>query len=90
MPPDVIERPIDDIDLAKEFLAPGTPWFRFKIALLSHGGASQGRSKAVPGISTYGALVLKHSVSRLNPAAVELAGYCGVKIVWMPAVDASK
>jgi hypothetical protein len=46
-------------------------------------------SKAVPGISVYGAITLNHSVGGINPVAVEIAGRSGCKIVWMPTVDAA-
>jgi len=86
--PDVIARRIDDIDLAKEFLACGLKGFVLKSHYLSTGERAQVVSKAVPGIEAYGAIALNHSVGGLNPVAVEIAGRSGCKIVWMPTVDA--
>jgi hypothetical protein len=87
--PDVIERRIDDIGLAEEFLAYGLKGFVLK----SHYFPTAERAKvvchAVPGIQAFGALTLNHSVGGLNPVAVELAGRSGAKIVWMPTVDAA-
>ncbi len=87
--PDVIERRIDDIDLAHEFLAHGLRGFVLKSHYMSTAERARVVTKAVPGIAAYGALTLNHSVGGLNPVAVELAGRSGAKIVWMPTVDAA-
>ena len=87
--PDVIERRIDDLDLAKEFLAHGLRGFVLKSHYLPTAERAKVVSKAVPGIAAYGALTLNHSIGGLNPVAVELAGRSGCKIVWMPTVDAA-
>jgi hypothetical protein len=87
--PDIIERRIDDIDLAKEFLERGLAGFVLKSHYLSTTERAKVVSKAVPGISAYGAIALNHSVGGLNPVAVEIAGRGGCKIVWMPTVDAA-
>ena len=87
--PDVIERRIDDIDLAHEFLARGLKGFVLKSHYFPTAERAQVVSRAVPGIQAYGALTLNHAVGGLNPVAVELAGRSGAKIVWMPTVDAA-
>jgi len=86
--PDVIGRRIDDIDLAKEFLAHGLRGFVLKSHYVQTGERARVVSKAVPGIAAFGALTLNHAVGGLNPVAVEIAGRSGCKIVWMPTVDA--
>jgi len=86
--PDVIARRIDDIDLAKEFLARGLKGFVLKSHYMSTGERAQVVRKAVPGIEAHGAITLNHSVGGLNPVAVEIAGRSQCKIVWMPTVDA--
>jgi Family of unknown function (DUF6282) len=87
--PDVIARRIDDLDLAKEFLAHKLKGFVLK----SHYAPTYERAKvvtkAVPGIQAFGAITLNHSVGGLNPVALEIAGRSGNKIVWMPTVDAA-
>ena len=87
--PDVIARRIDDLDLAKEFLAHKLKCFVLK----SHYAPTYERAKvvtkAVPGIQAFGAITLNHSVGGLNPVALEIAGRSGNKIVWMPTVDAA-
>jgi hypothetical protein len=87
--PDIIERRIDDIDLASEFLAHGMEGFVLKSHYLPTTERAKVVCKAVPGISVYGAITLNHSLGGLNPVAVEIAGRCGCKIVWMPTVDAA-
>ncbi len=87
--PDVIGRRIDDLDLAKEFLAHKLKGFVLK----SHYAPTYERAKvvtkAVPGIQAFGAITLNHAVGGLNPVALEIAGRSGNKIVWMPTVDAA-
>ena len=87
--PDVIERRIDDLDLAKEFLSHGLRGFVLKSHYFPTAERAKVVSKAVPGIAAYGAIALNHSIGGLNPVAVELAGRSGCKIVWMPTVDAA-
>ncbi len=87
--PDVIERRIDDIDLAKEFLAHGLRGFVLKSHYLPTTERAKVVSKAVPPVRAFGAIALNHSLGGLNPVAVEIAGRGGCKIVWMPTVDAA-
>ena len=87
--PDVIERRIDDIDLAHEFLKRKLKGFVLKSHYFPTAERAKVVSKAVPGIEAFGAVTLNHSVGGLNPVAVELAGRSGAKIVWMPTVDAA-
>ena len=87
--PDVIERRIDDLDLAKEFLSHGMKGFVLKSHYFPTAERAQVVTKAVPGISAYGAITLNHSVGGLNPVALELAGRSGCKMVWFPTVDAA-
>lgn len=87
--PDVIERRIDDVDLAKEFLARGLKGFVLKSHYIPTAERAQVVTKCVPGIAAYGAIALNHSVGGLNPVAIEIAGRSGNKIVWMPTVDAA-
>jgi len=87
--PDVIERRIDDIDLAHEFLKRGLKGFVLKSHYLPTAERAKVVTKAVPGIQAFGAITLNHSVGGLNPVAVELSGRSGAKIVWMPTVDAA-
>src|SRR5215470_9635285 len=87
--PDVIERRTDDIDLAKDFLALGLRGFVLKSHYVPTAERAKVVARAVPGIVSYGAITLNHSVGGLNPVALEIAGRSGNKIVWMPTVDAA-
>jgi len=87
--PDVIARRTDDIDLAKDFLARGLRGFVLKSHYVPTAERAVVVGKAVPGIRSYGAITLNHSVGGLNPVAVEIAGRSGAKIVWFPTVDAA-
>lgn len=87
--PDVIERRIDDLDLAREFLAHGLKGFVLKSHYIPTAERAAVVTKAVPGIEAFGAITLNHSVGGLNPVAVEIAGRSGNKIVWFPTVDAA-
>ncbi len=87
--PDVIERRVDDLDLAKEFLGRGLKGFVLKSHYFPTAERAKVVTKAVPGIAAYGAITLNHSVGGLNPVALELAGRSGCKVVWFPTVDAN-
>ncbi len=87
--PDVIERRTDDVDLARDFLAHGLRGFVLKSHYIPTAERAKVVARAVPGIESYGAIALNHSVGGLNPVAIEIAGRSGAKIVWMPTVDAA-
>src|SRR5207244_901979 len=87
--PDVIERRTDDVDLAKDFLAHGLKGFVLKSHYIPTAERAKVVARAVPGIKSYGAITLNHSVGGLNPVALEIAGRSGAKIVWFPTVDAA-
>src|SRR5215467_5484959 len=79
--PDVIARRIDDLDLAREFLARGLRGFVLKSHYIPTAERAKVVTKAVPGIRAFGAITLNHAVGGLNPVAVEIAGRSGNKIV---------
>jgi len=85
----VIERRIDDLDLAKEFLSHGMKGFVLKSHYFPTAERAHVVTKAAPGISAFGAITLNHSVGGFNPVALELAGRSGCKMVWFPTVDAA-
>ncbi len=87
--PDVIERRIDDIGLAKEFLGRGLRGFALKSHYVPTTERASVVMKAVPEIAVYGSITLNHSIGGVNPVAVEIAGRGGCRIVWMPTVDAA-
>src|SRR5437879_9755201 len=65
--PDVIERRIDDVGLAQEFLARGLKGFVLKSHYIPTAERAKVVCRAVPGIQAYGALTLNHSIGGLNP-----------------------
>jgi hypothetical protein len=87
--PDVIARRTDDVDLAHDFLAHGLQGFVLKSHYIPTAERAKVVARAVPGIKSYGAIALNHSIGGLNPVAVEIAGRSDNKIVWMPTVDAA-
>jgi len=87
--PDIIERRVDDIDLAREFLGHGMRGFILKSHYMPTAERAKVVNKAVPGIDVRGSITLNHSIGGLNPVAVEIAGRSGCSLVWMPTVDAS-
>jgi Family of unknown function (DUF6282) len=86
--PDVVERIIDDISLAKRFRELGMEGFVLK----SHYGSTAERAAvvraAVPGVTVLGAISLNRAVGGINPLAVEIAAREGARTVWFPTVDA--
>jgi len=87
--PDVIARRIDDVGLAREFLARGLKGFALKSHYVPTAERARVVERAVPGIRCVGGIVLNHSVGGFNPVAVEIAGRSGGRFVWMPTVDAA-
>jgi Family of unknown function (DUF6282) len=85
--PDVVERKIDDISLARRFAELGMDGFVLK----SHYGSTAERasvvSAAVPGTHALGAISLNRAVGGMNPLAVEIAAREGARTVWFPTVD---
>jgi Family of unknown function (DUF6282) len=85
--PDVVERKIDDISLARRFAELGLAG----VVLKSHYTSTAERASvvraAVPEVDTLGAISLNRAVGGINPLAVEIAAREGVRTVWLPTVD---
>src|SRR5438105_2402901 len=85
--PDVVERKIDDISLARRFAELGMDGFVLK----SHYGSTAERAAvvraAVPETHVLGAISLNRAVGGINPLAVEIAAREGARTVWLPTVD---
>ncbi|HTX45096.1 MAG TPA: DUF6282 family protein [Solirubrobacteraceae bacterium] len=86
--PDVVERKIDDVSLARRLQELGMDG----VILKSHYGSTAERASvvraSVPGVQTLGAIALNRAVGGINPLAVEIAAREGARTVWMPTVDA--
>jgi len=85
--PDVMERRIDDVDLARRWAAVGLAGFVLKSHYVPTAERAQVVRKVVPETDALGAITLNGSVGGLNPTAVEIAGRQGARVVWMPTVD---
>ncbi|NMO51821.1 cytosolic protein [Actinoplanes sp. TBRC 11911] len=85
--PDVMDRRIDDLDLARRCLDVGLAGFVLKSHYVTTAERASVVRKAVPGIDALGAITLNGSMGGMNPAAVEIAGRLGARVVWMPTVD---
>jgi Family of unknown function (DUF6282) len=85
--PDVVERKIDDISLARQFEALGMAGFVLKSHYTSTAERASVVRAAVPGIQALGAIVMNRAVGGMNPLAVEIAAREGARTVWMPTVD---
>ncbi|HJS96733.1 MAG TPA: DUF6282 family protein [Solirubrobacteraceae bacterium] len=85
--PDVVERKIDDVTLARKFADLGMAGFVLK----SHYGSTAERASvvraAVPETNVLGAIALNRAVGGINPLAVEIAAREGARTVWLPTVD---
>ncbi|BCJ50677.1 hypothetical protein Asp14428_21520 [Actinoplanes sp. NBRC 14428] len=85
--PDVMQRRIDDLDLAERFAATGLAGFVLKSHYVPTAERAAVVRKARPGVDVLGAITLNGSVGGMNAAAVEIAGRQGARVVWMPTVD---
>lgn len=85
--PDVMDRRIDDLGLARRCLDVGLAGFVLKSHYVTTAERASVVRRAVPGIDALGAITLNGSMGGMNPAAVEIAGRLGARIAWMPTVD---
>ncbi|SNY66613.1 DUF6282 family protein [Paractinoplanes atraurantiacus] len=85
--PDVMERRIDDLTLARRCASVGLAGFVLKSHYVTTAERASVVRAAVPGVDALGAITLNGSMGGMNPAAVEIAGRLGARIVWMPTVD---
>ena len=86
--PDVIDRKMDDLELAAAYKAAGMKGFVIKSHYFDTAGRAYLVRKLYPELMAVGTLVLNHSVGGLNPEAVEKAAKYGVRLVFMPTMDA--
>jgi hypothetical protein len=86
--PDVMERKLDDLEMADRIQKVGMKGYGIK----SHYFCTAERAKLVkkvyPNVNPIGAIALNNAVGGINPLAVEIAARDGAKIVWMPTFDA--
>jgi Family of unknown function (DUF6282) len=85
--PDVVERRIDDVGLARRFAELGLAGFVLKSHYTSTAERAAVVRGVVPGIAALGAIVLNRAIGGMNPLAVEIAAREGARVVWMPTTD---
>ena len=85
--PDVVERKIDDLGLARRMRDLDLAGFCMKSHYTSTAERASTVRAAVPEIDALGSIVLNRAVGGMNPLAVEVAGREGARIVWLPTVD---
>ncbi|ROT31652.1 DUF6282 family protein [Micromonospora sp. HM5-17] len=85
--PDVMDRRIDDLDLARRFAEVGLAGFVLKSHYVPTAERAMVVRKVCPDVDVLGAVTLNGAIGGMNPAAVEIAGRQGARIVWMPTVD---
>jgi hypothetical protein len=86
--PDVVERKISDVALARRCAELGLAGFQLK----SHYTSTAERARAVAetageGVRVLGAITLNRAVGGLNALAVEIAAREGARTVWFPTVN---
>ena len=86
--PDVVDRKLDDIELAQSCVAAGMKGAAIKAHYFNTEGRAYHLRKKFPGFNAVGCLVLNNSVGGLNPYAVKQGGMLGTKLVFMPTMDA--
>jgi hypothetical protein len=86
--PDVVERKIDDVSLARRFQDLGMAGFVLKSHYTSTAERASVVRAVVPEVLVLGAISLNRAVGGMNPLAVEIAAREGARTVWMPTVDA--
>jgi hypothetical protein len=85
--PDVVERRIDDVGLARRCEEVGLAGFVLKSHYTSTAERAAVVRGVVPGIAALGAIVLNRAIGGINPLAVEIAAREGARVVWMPTTD---
>jgi hypothetical protein len=85
--PDVVERRIDDVGLARRCEEVGLSGFVLKSHYTSTAERAAVVRGVVPGIAALGAIVLNRAIGGMNALAVEIAAREGARVVWMPTTD---
>lgn len=86
--PDVVPRKLTDLETAKRLSALGMRGYALKSHQFNTGGRAAIIRELHPGFNAVGCVTLNPAMGGINPAATEMAGRYGVKIVWFPTVGA--
>lgn len=87
--PDVLPRRMDDLEMAQRIIDSGMAGYAIKSHYFCTSERAQLVNKLYPGCHAVGTITLNQSVGGINPAAVEMAGRSGAKLVWFPTCDAA-
>ena len=87
--PDVVERKISDVALARRCAELGLAGFQLKSHYSSTAERARTVSEAVAGVQVLGAITLNRAVGGLNALAVEIAAREGARTVWFPTVNSA-
>ena len=85
--PDVVERKIGDVELARRCQELGLGGFQLKSHYTSTAERARTVQSAVEGVGVLGAITLNRAVGGLNALAVEIAAREGARTVWFPTVN---
>jgi len=88
--PDLLERPLFELDVAKQARDVGYRAILFKSHFTTNADRMQIIRQQIDGIELYGGVTLNHSVGGINPQAVFAAIGMGAKEVKMPTTHAAK
>jgi hypothetical protein len=87
--PDVVERKISDVALARRCTELGLAGFQMKSHYTSTAERARVVREAVAGVHVLGAITLNRAVGGLNALAVEIAAREGARTVWFPTVNSA-
>ena len=88
--PDVMQRRITDLQLARRFRDAGLAGFALKSHYVPTAERAAVLNEAMDGaVAVIGTLTLNAAVGGMNPLAVEIAAREGARIVWLPTLDAA-
>ena len=87
--PDVVERRVGDVELARRCLELGLAGFQLKSHYCSTAERARSVADAVEGVAVHGAITLNRAVGGLNALAVEIAAREGARTVWFPTVNSA-
>lgn len=87
--PDVLPRRMDDLEMAGRIVESGMAGYAIKSHYFCTAERAQLIREWYPECDAVGTITLNCSVGGINPAAVEMAGRSGAKIVWFPSCDSA-
>jgi Family of unknown function (DUF6282) len=87
--PDVVERKIVDVELARRCGELGLGGFQLKSHYCSTAERARSVAHSGDGVQVFGAITLNRAVGGLNALAVEIAAREGARTVWFPTVSSA-